>query len=253
MIKVLSLGAGVQSSTLALMAEHGEVDKPDLAVFADTQWEPKAVYDWLDWLKSKLSYPVVVVSEGNLIEDFLDETRKNFVAIPFHLTGSGLMGRQCTANYKIKPIRGFLRTKYGKKETFEMLIGISTDEFLRCKEANVKYLKHRWPLIEKDMSRQDCIDWMAKHDYPTPPRSSCLGCPFHSDEEWRRIKDGPVDEWEATCRIDERIRKMPRFDKQVYMHRSLKPLRDVDLRTMEEMGQLTFTDWVGECEGMCGV
>jgi hypothetical protein len=42
---VLSLGAGVQSTTLALMAAHGEVGPmPDCAIFADTCWEPKAVY-----------------------------------------------------------------------------------------------------------------------------------------------------------------------------------------------------------------
>lgn len=38
-MRILSLGAGVQSSTLALMAEHGEIEKPDYAIFADTGWE----------------------------------------------------------------------------------------------------------------------------------------------------------------------------------------------------------------------
>lgn len=48
MIHVLSLGAGVQSSTLAFLAAHGVVEPmPALAIFADTGWEPKAVYEWL--------------------------------------------------------------------------------------------------------------------------------------------------------------------------------------------------------------
>ena len=40
MLRILSLGAGVQSTTLALMAAHGEVEAPDCAIFADTGWEP---------------------------------------------------------------------------------------------------------------------------------------------------------------------------------------------------------------------
>ena len=39
--RILSLGAGVQSSTLALMAATGETEhRPDAAIFADTQAEP---------------------------------------------------------------------------------------------------------------------------------------------------------------------------------------------------------------------
>lgn len=67
MITVLSMGAGVQSSTLALMAAHGEVTPmPDVAIFADTGYEPKEVYDWLEFLKTKLPFPVVTVSKGNI-------------------------------------------------------------------------------------------------------------------------------------------------------------------------------------------
>ena len=52
MLNVLSLGAGVQSSTLALMAAHGEIEPmPDCAIFADTGDEPKDVYEWLKWLR----------------------------------------------------------------------------------------------------------------------------------------------------------------------------------------------------------
>jgi len=46
----LSLGAGVQSSTMALMAAKGQIGPmPDAAIFADTQWEPRHVYTWLNW------------------------------------------------------------------------------------------------------------------------------------------------------------------------------------------------------------
>ena len=38
-LRVISLGAGVQSSVMALMAAKGEIGPmPDCAIFADTQW-----------------------------------------------------------------------------------------------------------------------------------------------------------------------------------------------------------------------
>ena len=44
LIRILSLGAGVQSSTMALMADQGAFGKkPDAAIFADTGWEPTPV------------------------------------------------------------------------------------------------------------------------------------------------------------------------------------------------------------------
>lgn len=47
-IRTLSLGAGVQSTTLLLMSLDGTLPKVDYAIFADTGWEPQRVYDHLD-------------------------------------------------------------------------------------------------------------------------------------------------------------------------------------------------------------
>ena len=58
-LNVLSLGAGVQSTVMALMAAEGEITPmPDCAIFADTQFEPESVYTHLDWLETQLPYPV---------------------------------------------------------------------------------------------------------------------------------------------------------------------------------------------------
>ncbi|MBP2230768.1 3'-phosphoadenosine 5'-phosphosulfate sulfotransferase (PAPS reductase)/FAD synthetase, partial [Azospirillum agricola] len=61
-LRVLSLGAGVQSTTLALMAATAEVGPmPDCAIFADTEWEPHGVYEHLDWLETQLPFPVLSI------------------------------------------------------------------------------------------------------------------------------------------------------------------------------------------------
>ena len=68
-IHILSLGAGVQSSTLALMAAKGLVTPmPQCAIFADTQAEPPSVYRWLDWLEKELPFPVHRVTKGSLTD-----------------------------------------------------------------------------------------------------------------------------------------------------------------------------------------
>ena len=110
MFNVISLGAGVQSSTMALMAAHGEIaPMPDLAIFADVGDEPKEVYEWLNWLEKQLPFPVVRVSKGKLSEDALQmrtnqKTGKPYAKfmIPiFAKDDKGVVGmtnRQCTTD-----------------------------------------------------------------------------------------------------------------------------------------------------------
>jgi hypothetical protein len=262
MKRFLSLGAGVQSSTLALMIAHGELEPVDAAIFADTGWEPKKVYVWLDWLEKQLPFPVHRVVHGNLRQDILNKQQgERVAAIPWHMVmpnGDRAMGRrQCTAEYKIGPLTkktrelvGLVPRQRAKEVLCEMFIGISTDEAMRMKPSQEAWKKHRWPLIEKSMSRSDCLAWMERKGYPLPPKSSCIGCPFHNDHEWRAIKADP-EAWADALEIDAAIRNQPKVVAQQFMHRSCKPLAEVDLSTAEDRGQVDMFN--NECEGMCGV
>ena len=250
-MKIISLGAGVQSTTLALLAHHKEIEPPDYAVFADTGWEPKAVYKHLDWLESYLNFPVCRVSAGSLKNSLLNHNGKGFDAVPFY-TGNGGMGRrQCTNQYKLRPIQKLCKPYSSKGNPVILQLGISTDEWTRMKPSRVKYIKNTWPLIDLEMSRNDCMSWLKSKGHIVPPKSACLGCPYHNNELWREIKIEYPEEFEETCKVDEKIRQTVGSKSEQFMHRSCKPLRDVDFRTMEEMGQLNF--FTDECEGMCGV
>ena len=254
-MKIISLGAGVQSTTLALLAHHKEIEPPDYAVFSDTGWEPKAVYKHLDWLEKHLSFPVVRVSAGNLKETLMVNVGR-FAAVPFFTKNGGMGRRQCTYDYKIRPLQKFCKPFSSKNNPVISEIGISTDEWTRMKPSRVKYIENTWPLIDLKMSRNDCMGWLKDNGYVVPPKSSCLGCPYHNDGLWREIKNNSPEEFEETCKVDDSIRNMPKFKHQQFMHRSCKPLRDVDFRTMEEMGQMNFLEmdvFDNECEGMCGV
>ncbi len=260
-INIISLGAGVQSSTMALMAAHGEITPmPDCAIFADTQWEPKAVYEWLRFLVESLPFPVYRVTAGNLRQAALDRsntTGGRFAAIPWFMRmpngDEGMGRRQCTMEYKLRPIqRKIVELCGGKRKRGQATIwvGISTDEAGRMKPSRVQYIVNRWPLIERRMSRNDCLRWMEKHGYAQPPRSSCIGCPFHNDDEWRAIKADPIA-WADAVEVDAAIRNQPKFNLQQFAHRSLVPLPEVDFSTDEDRGQLNMFN--NECEGMCGV
>lgn len=112
-LRVLSLGAGVQSSTLLLMACNGEL-QIDAAIFADTGWEPQAVYKHLDWLERQAvlaedhAIPVVRVSGGDLRAGALAGKSESWMPLYSRdpVTGKPQqLKRQCTRNYKVRPIR----------------------------------------------------------------------------------------------------------------------------------------------------
>lgn len=259
LLRVISLGAGVQSTTMALMAAEGLLGAmPDCAIFADTGWEPKAVYEHLARLTAALPYPVYIVSAGNIRSDALarsNTTGGQFAAIPwFTLSPAGKRGmgrRQCTKEYKLRPLQKKVVELQGGKRPkggAEMLIGISTDESWRMKPSRVQYIVNRHPLLHDiPTSREQCKAWLASRGW-IAPKSSCIGCPFHDDNQWRSLTPA---EFADAVEVDRAIRHQPKMRSQQFMHRSLKPLDQVDLSTAEERGQLNL--FLNECEGMCGV
>lgn len=269
-LRVISLGAGVQSTTLALMAAHEIVGpRPDCAIFSDTGWEPQAVYDHLRWLMSPnvLPFPVYIVSGGNIRSDLLRAaTGERWTSIPAYTRTErrgrieiGMIRRQCTKDYKIRPIRrkvrsllNLTRRRAPKFAIAEQWIGISLDEIMRMKPSREDWQVNRWPLIEERMTREDCLRWLERHGYPRPPKSSCIGCPFHSDAMWRDMRrDDPVA-WADAVKIDQAIRTGIRGIRgQVYLHRTGVPLSEADLATAADRGQLDL--FTNECEGACGV
>lgn len=269
---LLSLGAGVQSSTLALMAAAGEVEPmPLAAIFADTEAEPDSVYRWLEWLEKELPYPVYRVTAGNLEADVLTmrvsaKGRKySRTAIPvFTRNVDGSLGRvphrTCTRDYKIRPLMKKARQLAGIKRGQKTVgviqwIGISLDEYTRAKPSRDPWCESRFPLLEKRMSRNACLDWMQAHGYPEPPRSACWFCPFHSLAEWKRLRDDEPKHWQQAIDFERALQAAKaaseNFSAEPYLHRSCVPLAEIDLRTDADHGQLML--WQNECEGMCGV
>ena len=272
-LRILSLGAGVQSSTLALMIEKGEVPMVDAAIFADVKGEPKAVYDWLKYLKTKITkFPIYTVTWRNLKQDILDASKGDYKAFtaPFFTknleTGKkGMLRRQCTSDYKIKPvtqkIRELLGLAKGEKRKagteVELLMGISTDEVQRMKTNQIKYFNNVYPLIDMGWNREKCISWFQENYNKTPPRSACTFCPFHSNEEWKRVKSNK-EEWDKVVALEksfienrELITKVTGMKDTMYLNRKCVPIDEIDFDENKNKDQLDMFN--NECEGMCGV
>lgn len=295
-LRAISLGAGVQSTTLALMAAHGEIGPmPDCAIFPDTGWEPRAVYDHLAWLMSGnvLPFPVHIVSAGNIRDELVgagegrhrasmpvfvktvapagtevpvidEDADGGTVVIGSRRTTAetvsvGMIQRQCTTDFKVVPIRrkvrelaGLTRKRSPDHAVVEVWIGISTDEIMRAKPSFEPWQLKRFPLIEKRLSRRDCLAWLRRHGYPEPPKSACIGCPFHDNARWRHMRDHDPAAWNDAVEVDRLIRTELRGIRgEAYLHRSVVPLDEADLTTAADHGQLDL--WPNECEGMCGV
>lgn len=251
-IRALSLGAGVQSTTIALLAKHGEIPPIDVAVFADTQWERKATYQHLWWLAGQLVgvMPVVVVTRGDV--------RSKWWQMPVYTdaeTGhEGRVSRNCSRDYKVAAVRSVLRPLYlaqpRPRRPIDQLMGFSTDEHTRATDSTVKYLHNVFPLLyERPMAKADCLAWMERHGYPEPPKSACIGCPMRGDAAWA---DLDADEWDEVVAFDASMRcewagQGP--DRPAYLHRR-GPLGTVQLRPKERGdGQLTL---VGSCDPGAG-
>jgi hypothetical protein len=281
-LRVLSLGAGVQSTTLALMVKAGELPPIDAAIFADTQEEGRETYRHLDWLEAECRgvFPIYRRTAGKLGDDLMhgkNSTGGRFVAIPAfqaEVEGRrvGIGQRQCTKEYKTEVVERCIRRdvlglqprqRIPREILVEQIIGLSYDEpsrVIRVRETfreRVKWATPAFPLFEMQMTRRHCVDWLARYGVPHEvPRSACVFCPYKTNEEWLRVK-ACTEDWARAVEIDRALR-IPgnvvnrRMIRSMYLHRSCVPLENADLRSRDERAGQSVMSFDTECLGMCG-
>lgn len=255
-LRVISMGAGVQSTMLSILAAEGAFGPlPDCAIFADTQWEPLGIYSHLKWLESQLPFPIHTVTAGNLREHLLagtNSTGQSYITIPAFTNNKGMGRRQCTKEYKIEPVRKELRRLLGvgyrqrvpKGTTVELWLGISTDEIIRMKESRFPFIKHRFPLIEAGISRTECLRlWKERFGDRPLEKSACIGCPYRPTRDWLTMRENDPESWEDAVKVDAAIRDLR--PQSLYLHPSCKPLSDLAPIQEKEWG------FLGECDGLC--
>lgn len=300
---VLSCGVGVQSSTLAFLADDGLLTpNPDCGVFSDTHDEPQSVYGYLQVLRDRISFPIHKVGLSESLSNLALKVRTskatglNYLKhhIPVFVLRSngkhGMMQRHCTLDTKIEPIRRYVRDHVVGRDAYlkwrrkhkaalqhvsdsaklkqppefsawqelqanalvSMWIGISTDEADRAKDSAVPWIVNRHPLLELNMSRQDCLDWCADKKLPPPPKSSCAYCPYHDDNQWLGLIESEPEAFKKAVEFEKQYQKSfaqcGRLDGTPFLHASRVPLSEVRF----VRGAKTDHSQT-PCEGMCGL
>ena len=262
-LRVLSLGAGVQSVTLAHMSARGELPMLDAAFFADTGDEKRATYRHLDWLQDQLPFPLIRVrrpgptlAELTLAVARGERPHSGSPLPPLYLRDpDGMAAKQCNAEFKrdvvTRAVRALMKERSIKlkrgQPIVEMWVGFSTDELERLADHRKQYIQHRFPLIERRMNRHDCKRWLELRQLPIPPKSSCVYCPYQGDGQWLDMKENEADDdWQRAVMFDEGVRPYHAgATGTAYVHRSGRPLAEVKLERLPDL-------FLNDCSGHCG-
>jgi len=272
-MKVISLGMGVQSTALYYMSSIGEIERADYAIFADTGGEKMATIDYyhklIKWQKANNGIPIKKVQHKNLYKDLLNQQNSSgnrFASIPaFSENKTGMLRRQCTAEYKIQPVDKMIREIYGliphqRFPKTEVWYGITLEEMRRMAIPQQKWKINVYPFVgykiefgcittkisDHKIRRAGLVQWYIDNDLDIPVKSSCVFCPFQSDVNWLRLKRTCLKDFKNAIKIDKAIRDSSKrgIKERIYLHRSCKPLSEVQFDEQQ-------TDFWGECSGNC--
>lgn len=264
-MKILSCGAGMQSTALALMScankllhegrckefdfEYiNQVPIYDVILFCDLGLEPSWVLSQVYFIKQACEWAGIpfYILKSNLYEDYMNDFgKKRVVSIPFWSvdeTGKkGKMMRNCTLDYKITLMQNFVRWnilgyKKGQRakqediKAHEMHLGFSKEEEKRCSDNPHKMFVNKFPLCEMNLVRADNYAYIKEVWGLETKASACCFCPFHTNYFFRFLKDNHKYEYVNLVEFDEMLeREQPntKIRSKLYISKSRKRIADL--------------------------
>lgn len=216
---VLSYGGGVNSVALMILLIRERMPL-DEVVFADTGGEVPETYRYLDITREYLcgqGVPFTVVAKRG---PGLYENAWRRRVLP------SAVWRWCTRDYKVAPI---LRHYRSLRVPVNQYLAIAWDELERMKDSRVDYVRNLYPLVDRRLTRADCVALIEEAGFPVPPKSSCFFCPFGSVERWRWLHEGHPALYEQAMALEEHSKHFPaqRLTDQAFRHKT-----DISLRTL---------------------
>ncbi|WP_298021101.1 hypothetical protein [uncultured Dysosmobacter sp.] len=260
-MKILSCGAGMQSTALALMSCENSFAKEkklpipypavpiyDLVVFCDLGLEPPWVKRQVEFIRKACESAGIPfkVLDSPLYKDFM----KNFgerrtISIPWWTLGEdghkSRMPRNCTIDYKVEMISKFFRWEvlgYKKgqrlrdedKKAHEMHMGFSAEEARRCKESPNPMFINKFPLVEMGLVRADNYAYIKDVWGLETRASACTFCPFHKNYFFQYLKKNLPEEYRRLVEVDELLRDKnpkPPMDSDLFISRSRKRIKEL--------------------------
>ena len=231
-MKILSLGAGVNSTALLVLKSQGKVDF-DVAVFADTGGEHPETYQYIEQVIKPFcilhNIPLEIVKrEGEDLYEYSLERK----IIPTR------MFRSCTDKFKIRTLKKHVLRKY-LEQGITFLIGISAEEKERAKSG----CGNEYPLLDLGIDREGCKKIIQDAGLPIPIKSGCYFCPFTSKKGWINLLKKHPDLYLKAETLEKNCSRYPEFTlSNISLERARKSVED----------QKNLCSWISKCE-MCEV
>lgn len=244
--QVISCGGGVQSAGMIALVVSGKLPKPDMVVMVDTGYEKQSTMEYVKRILIpacngiNLEFQIIKNPDNSIFN------KQGMILIPaFKQLENGKSQRLytfCNGGWKLAVIKKYLRERGVKRG--QSWIGISMDEFKRQRQSHQNWLLNRYPLIELNMSRYQCLFFVRSLGWPDPPRTSCIMCPLQHDNEWELMKQNYPEDYQRCVEIDTEIEKR---NKNIFLHKSMVRLKDIVWRyDIQRGGPVKSLDVVGE-------
>lgn len=255
-LKILSCGAGMQSTALALMScenkikgiVHPLVPIYDSIIFCDMGWEPPWVYEQVDFIRracESCGIPFQIL-KMNLYGDYIDRFGYQRVSsIPFWSVDEhgkrSKMRRQCTIDKKIVAIQKYVRyellgyrfrehCRVEDKGAHEMHIGFSIEEKQRIFDSYNPMFVNRFPLVEMGLERSDNYRYILDEWGLKTKASACSYCPFHRNYFFQYLKKHHPECYDAVVALDRVIEERQpesQINSKLFISRSRKRITEL--------------------------
>lgn len=262
-ISVFSFGGGVQSMAVLVLTAQGKL-KYDAFLFCnvgkDSEHPKTLAYVREHAMPYAAKNGIELIElhrrmRDGKIETLMDRINRtqSSIPLPVRMSNGAPGNRTCTADFKIRVVAKYVKQLGATNEDqIAVGIGISIDEISRMNTNVHKDIQHVYkehPLIDLNLSRNDCRAIIASAGLPIPPKSSCYFCPFHKMSEWQRMKREEPELFEKSIQLEELInRRREQLGKdKVWLTRFNRPLKEVVDISQDALG---FID--DNCEsGFC--
>lgn len=250
-LTVLSFSGGAQSTCLLEMVLRGELERPlrFVVINADPGMERPHTYRVNREMRARCAdagIDIITAPGPNLYNDLvsLPFTGKRRADNPPYWTKDengkrGKLKQKCTDHYKIaamdRALREYLRSKHGVRGCLrsgfvEKWIGFAADEWHRCSESDVQYIRLRFPLIEMKLDRAMVAGKFLQWGVQVPRGSVCTACFANGLMLYKDMYENDKDEWERAVEVDNSVEKWKALGitkQEVFVSSSLTRLRDL--------------------------
>jgi len=264
-MNVFSFGGGVQSTACLVLAAQGDLDIKTF-LFANVGEDSehpatlKYVRDVAMPYASQHSIELIELfkvrksGEQDTLYKTITRPQSRSVPIPMRMANGAPGNRSCTADFKIKVIAKWLR-EHGAtpKNPTIVNLGISLDEYQRMRTSPVRYQINAYPLIDRRLNRQDCMNIIRHAGLSVPPKSSCWFCPFHRQSVWQEMAEKEPELFQRACELEQFVNeRRAKLDlSQVWLSGKHVPLRQI----ISHYNQQSLFEYEATCDiaGYCGM